>query len=104
MQGSHIVVSISMLLLSERTVAFAPTGRKVLCGHYASSRSRQYTATRRPMPSTTMDEPLCEESPDLSTWGADRLIARVKFLEQQLKEQTTKCANSEASLQPVLIL
>ena len=51
-----------------------------------------------------MDEPLCEESPDMATWGADQLIARVKFLEQQLKEQTTKCADSETSIQSVLIL
>ena len=87
-----------MLLLSERTIAFVPTGHKFLCGHYALSRSRQYTATRRLKSSTTMDEQLCEESPDLSTWGADQLIARVKFLEQQLKEQTTKYVNSEGSL------
>ena len=98
MQGSHIVDSISMNFLSERTIAFAPTGRQLLCGHYASSRSRQYTAIRRAKPSTTMDEPLCEESPDFSTWGADQLIARVKFLEEQLKEQTIKCAILEASL------
>ena len=104
MQDSHIVVSISMLLLSERTIAFAPIGRKTLCWHNASLRSRQFTATRRLKPSIAMAEPLCEESPDMSMWGADQLIARVKFLEEQLKEQTTKCANSEASLQPVLIL
>ena len=93
-----------MLWLSERTIAFAPTGRRILCGQYALSRSRQYTATRQIKPSATMDQPLCEESPDLSTWGADQLIARVKSLEQQLKEQTTKCANLEPSLQPILIL
>ena len=93
-----------MLLLSERTIAFALTGRKIICGHYASSRARQFTATRRLQLSTTMDEPLCEESPDLSTWGNDQLIARVKFLEEQLKEQTKKCANPETSVQPVLIL
>ena len=93
-----------MLLLYERTIAFAPTGRKILCGHYALSRLRQYTATRRLKSSATMDEPLCEESPDMSTWGADQLIARVKFLEQQLKEQTTKCVDPEAPLHPVLIL
>ena len=93
-----------MLLLSERTIAFALTGRRVLYGHHALSRSRQYTAARQIKPSATMDEQLCAESPDLSTWGADQLIARVKFLEQQLKEQTTKCVISEASPQSVLIL
>ncbi|CAF9923638.1 MAG: hypothetical protein ALECFALPRED_002513 [Alectoria fallacina] len=37
-----------------------------------------------------MGEQLHEKPPDLSTWNPDQLIARVAFLEQQLKEQTLK--------------
>lgn len=46
-----------------------------------------------------MGERSHEEQPDLSAWSADQLIARVTFLEQQLKEQAAKCVDPNDPLQ-----
>ncbi|CAD6578698.1 MAG: hypothetical protein ASARMPRED_008807 [Alectoria sarmentosa] len=47
-----------------------------------------------------MGEQLDEKPPDLSTWNPDQLIARVAFLEQQLKEQTLKYNSPTLSPKP----
>lgn len=93
-----------MHLLGKRTFGFANSiGCKAFFEQYASSSYRQNTETRRLTPSATMGEQPFEKPPDLSTWSADELIARVNFLEQQLKEQTAKCVSANAPLQTSLI-
>lgn len=94
-----------MRLLAKRTPQFANLhfGVKPLCMHYVSSFFKQYSEIQQLKPSATMGEQLLQEPPDLSTWSVDQLIARVTFLEQQLKEQTLKCLCPSAQLQTVLI-
>lgn len=92
-----------MRFLAKRTSDFASVGCKPLCMHYVSSSFQQYKEIQQPKPSATMGEKLLQEPPDLSTWSADQLIARVNFLEQQLKEQTLKCVSPSAQSKTVLI-
>lgn len=92
-----------MRLLAKRTFGVANVGYKSLLKQCASSSSCQYIETPRLEPSATMSEPISEESPDLSKWSADQLIARVAFLERQLKEQTAKCVRLNAPLRTILI-
>lgn len=79
-----------MHLLLKRTFVLANIGCKAFYEQHASSFSCQYTQTRRLKLFATMGEQVDEEPPDLSTWSADQLLARVTLLEQQLKEQTAK--------------
>lgn len=94
-----------MRLLAKRTSQFANlhVGFKPNCMHYVSSSFRQYTEIQQLKPSATMGEQLLQEQPDLTTWSADQLIARVTFLEQQLKEQALKCVRPSAQLETALI-
>lgn len=94
---------LSMHLRGKRTFKFANLNHKALWKHYASSSFQQYTGIPHFKPSATMDQQLLQEPPDLSTWSADQLIARVNFLEQQLKEQTLKCVCPSAQSKTVLI-
>ena len=100
---SHSRYLTPMHLLGKRTLGFINTGGKSICEQYARSFSWQCTETRRLKSSATMGEQLHEKPPDLSTWNPDQLIARVAFLEQQLKEQTLKCVSANAPLQTILI-
>ena len=92
-----------MHLLGKRTLVFANAGYKTLCNQYALSSSRHCSEIRPPEASDAMDEELCEEPSELSTWSADQLIARVKSLEQQLKDQTAKSVSSGARIQTLLM-
>lgn len=95
-----------MRLLAKRTSQFANLhiGFKPVCIHHVSYSFQQYsTEIQQLKPSATMGEQLLQEQPDLTTWSADQLIARVTFLEQQLKEQTVKCVCPGAQLETALI-
>ena len=87
-----------MSLLAKRTSKSANVAFKPFCKHHVSSSSWQYTEIQQPKPSATMGEQLLQEPLDLSTWSADQLIARVTFLEQQLKEQAVKCVYPKCSI------
>ena len=100
------VPTLPLHLLGKWTFGFANVESKALLNtykQYAPTLSSYCTETRRLKPLTTMSEEHHVEPPDLSTWSADQLIARVTFLEQQLKEQTVKCLCPSALLQTVLI-
>ena len=84
-----------MHLLGKRTFELANINCQSLCKRYASSSSCRFTEARRLQPSATMGEQH-KEPADLSLWSANQLIARVVFLEQQLKEQSAKCVGSIA--------
>ena len=88
-----------MNLLGRRTFALATIEYE----RHVPLSSWQYTNTRPHKPFATMAGQLHDKTADLSTWSADQLIARVIFLEQQLKEQTAKCVNLYAPLQTILI-
>lgn len=92
-----------MYLQGKRNFRLAIIAYKGVREQYASSSSWQCTESRRLKPLATMGEQLYEKPPDLSTWSADQLIARVTFLEQQLKEQTAKCVSLMVPLQTILI-
>ena len=92
-----------MRLLGKRTFAFANVRNGHSCKQHASSSSYwQSTEIQQLKPTATMGEPDGQE-PDLSTWTTDQLIARVALLEQQLKDQTAKCAHPSEPLGTVLI-